>query len=501
VRIKKEIKHLDSAVPKPSPSGPKLDAVAARANLNETAFFFPHLVSDADGVVKLEFTMPEAVTKWKFLGFAHDKALRSGTLTGETVTAKDLMVQPNAPRFLREGDELEFTVKVSNQSEAPQKGTARLTLSDARTGQAVDPALGNATPEQPCDVPAKQSKTLSWRLTVPSGQGPLIYKAVAATDKLSDGEEGVMPVLSKRILVTESLPLPIRGQQAKSFEFKKLLESGKSDTLKHQAVTVQMASNPSWYAIMALPYLMEFPHECSEQTFNRLYANALARHIANSDKKIRGIFDQWKNQPGVLDSPLEKNQDLKSVLLDETPWVRQATAESQARKNVGILFDANRLDDETGRLTTKLADMQHADGAWPWFPGGPPSDTITLYIATGYGRMRHLGVKVDAAPGVKAMTRLDAWADRMYRDILKNAKNKDDNHLSETIALWLYGRSFFLNDKAVPNNHQEAVTYWVGQAQKHWLKLANRQSQAHMAVALKRFGVKDVPTDIMKSIY
>ena len=120
-----------------------------------------------------------------------------------------------------------------------------------------------------------------------------------------------------------------------------------------------MVSNPAWYAVMALPYLMEYPYECSEQIFNRLYANSLARHIANSDPKIRRIFDQWKGTP-ALDSPLEKNQDLKAVMLEETPWVRQAEAESQARRNVGILFDDNRLNQETARALRKLAE--HAAG-------------------------------------------------------------------------------------------------------------------------------------------
>ena len=224
--------------------------------------------------------------------------------------------------------------------------------------------------------------------------------------EFSDGEEGGLPVLSRRILVTESLPLPIRGPATKKFEFKKLAESGKSKTLRSQSLTVQMVSNPAWYAVLALPYLMEYPYECSEQTFNRLYANALARHIANRDPKIRAVFDQWKNTP-ALDSPLEKNQDLKSVMLEETPWLRQAQNESQARRNVGILFDDNRLNYETDATLRKLTEMQLEDGRWPWFPGGPGNDYITLYIVTGFGRLRHLGA--DIAAGAGAFARCNGW--------------------------------------------------------------------------------------------
>ncbi len=134
---------------------------------------------------------------------------------------------------------------------------------------------------------------------------------------------------------------------------------------------------------------------------------------------IRRVFDVWKTAGGnTLDSPLEKNQDLKAVMLEETPWVRQAEAESQARRNVGILFDDNRLNDESGRLHRKLADQQYADGRWPWFPGGPGNDYMTLYITTGFGRLRHLGVPIDVgARAVMSVARLDAWVTEIYQQI------------------------------------------------------------------------------------
>ncbi|HEY5480382.1 MAG TPA: alpha-2-macroglobulin family protein, partial [Verrucomicrobiae bacterium] len=288
----------------PAPPKPDLSKVAARKNLNETAFFFPQLTSDSNGVVRMTFTMPEALTKWRFLGFAHDQSVRSGFLEDHAVTAKDLMVQPNPPRFLREGDTVEFTVKVSNQTDKPLRGKVQLTFNQALNSQSADKLLGNTKPDQDFDIPAKESRSCAWRIHVPNGCGFLTYKAVGAAANVSDGEEGYLPVLSSRILVTESLPLPIRGPATKKFEFTKLLKSGGSKTLEHRSLVVEMVSNPAWYAVLALPYLMEYPHECSEQIFNRLYANALARTIANGDPKIRRIFDQWKNTP-ALESPLQ----------------------------------------------------------------------------------------------------------------------------------------------------------------------------------------------------
>ncbi|HLP03362.1 MAG TPA: alpha-2-macroglobulin family protein [Opitutaceae bacterium] len=488
---------LNTAAAEASPK-PDLSKVTARKNLSETAFFFPHLQAGEDGVVRMTFTMPEALTEWKFLGFAHDAQLRGGLLTDKVVTAKDLMVEPNPPRFVREGDAIEFTVKVSNQSDQPQQGTVKLTFADAATQQSVDAALGLGATEQAFDVPAKQSRSYSWRIAVPDGLGFLTYKAVGATAQASDGEEGFLPVLSRRILVTESVPLPIRGKQTKAFRFPKLLESGKSDTLRHQSLTVQMTSQPAWYAVMALPYLMEFPYECSEQVFNRLYANALARHIANSDPKIRRVFEQWRNTP-ALDSPLTKNQDLKSVLLEETPWVREAKNESEARRNVGLLFDANRLDEETASTLRKLADQQLGSGLWPWFPGGRENEYISLYIVTGFGRLRHLGVAIDAAPAVKALGALDVWIAQRYREIqrLPHPEEYVPNH---TDVIYLYGRSFFLEDQPVADTHRQAVDFFLGQLRKLWLKTDCRMCQAQGALALQRFGDKATPRAILASL-
>jgi uncharacterized protein YfaS (alpha-2-macroglobulin family) len=472
-----------------------LSRVTARKNLQETAFFFPQLLSDRDGRVRLQFTMPEALTEWKFLGFAHDRDLRSGFLTDRVVTAKDIMVEPNPPRFLREGDTVEFTVKVSNQTDQPQAGQVKLSFADAVTQGPADAALGLGRGEQPFNVPAKQSRTVSWRIKVPDGQGVLTYKAVGGTARASDGEEGYLPVLSRRILVSESLPLPVRGRTTKEFEFTKLLTSAGSTTLRHQALTVQMVSQPAWYAVMALPSLMEYPFDCSEQVFNRLYATALARHIAGSDPKIRRIFDRWQGT-AALDSPLEKNPELKSVLLEESPWLRQARSESEARRRVGLLFDSNRLDQETARQLTVLAERQLEEGLWPWFPGGPPSEYISLYIMTGFGRLRHLGIDVDATVAVKALQALDAW---MHQRYLVNDR-RDAYVPGPTDALYLYGRSFYLKDVAIAPPHREAVDYLRAQAARTWTKVDGRQSLAHLALALHRWGDTTTPAAILASL-
>jgi hypothetical protein len=485
-----------------NPGSAGLDAISPRVNLNETAFFFPQLITDADGQVTLEFTMPEALTKWKFLGLAHDKQLRSGAMIDTVVTAKDLMIQPNPPRFLREGDVIEFSAKVSNQSNQAQQGTVALQLFDAFDESSVDASFENTKVQQAFELREKESKTFLWRIRVPDGAKPIMFRAVAATDKISDGEQAMLPVISNKVLVRESMPLPMRGRGTKEFEFRKLIDSADSPTLRSQKLTLQMTSQPAWYAVLALPYLMEYPYECSEQTFNRMFANVLAQHIINSDPKITKVFENWRTlQPAALESPLSKNKDIQSILLEETPWVRDAQRETQARRNVGILFDNNRLQNETQSQWTRLAEMQRPSGMWPWFSGGPDDQYITLYITTGFGRLRQMGVKIDERLALRSIQSLDVWMHRMAEKI-NSTEAKDtaarNQHISSSIALYLYGRSFFLNDSRVHDSHHASLRFWIEQAKEHWVKL-DRQSQAHLAVALKRFGDDATASAILTS--
>lgn len=475
------------------PPAMDLDRIVARTDFNETAFFYPHLRSDSEGQVTIEFTLPEDLTEWRFLGFAHDKGLRSGFLTDTMVTAKDLMVQANAPRFVREGDVIEFPVKVTNQSAARQTGQVRLTFSNLRTEAPMDSALGNLTTEQVFDVPSQESRTYTWRITIPDGCETLVYKAVGGTTRLSDGEEAYLPVLSRRQLVIESLPLPIRGAQTKEFEFSSLLASGQSDTLLHQNLTVQMVSQPAWYAVMALPYLMEHPHRSTDQLFNRYYANSLAATIANSDPRIRTVFEQWKNTD-ALDSPLEKNEDLKAVLLEETPWVRQADSESQARRHVGVLFDQNRLTQELSSILAELKDRQYGSGLWPWYPGGRGNGYITLRIVCGFGRLRHLGIDLDVSCAIKGLDALDLWVtDYLTRE------ETPRSHLRHSLILYLYARSYFLDDAPIKPELWAALQPELKHLREIWTGLP-RQSQAQLALALKRLGDLQTPQAIMASI-
>lgn len=479
--------------------------VKARTSFNETAFFYPHLQTNANGEIIISFTIPEALTRWKMLGFAHTKDLKYGLKKNELITQKELMVLANPPRFFREGDTIIFSAKLNNLSEKDLKGTAQLLLFNAVTMKPVDPELKNSNSLQTFELKKGQSSAVSWNLTIPENIDAVTYRVIAKADNFSDGEEMAIPVLSNRMLVTETLPLPIRGRQSRTFTLEKLLNNT-SPTLRNHKLTLEYTSNPAWYAVQSLPYLMEYPYECAEQIFSRFYANSLASHVANSSPKIKQVFDHWKNiTPDVFLSNLEKNQELKSLLLEETPWIRSAHNESEQKRRIALLFDLNTMSSELDRNLAKLISMQVSNGAWPWFQGMPEDRYITQHIVAGMGHLDHLGVKkIREDVKVWEMTKkavfyIDKKIQEDY-ETLKKQKNIDmaKNHISYVHIHYLYARSYF-QDIPVPAQSKEAAVYFQSQAAKYWVE-NNLYLQGMIALSLSRSNDNITPSGILKSL-
>lgn len=478
--------------------------IKARKNLNETAFFYPHLQTNPEGDIVISFTVPEALTKWKFLGLAHTKDLSSGVIVKETVTQKDLMVGPNAPRFFRENDEIEFTAKVTNLSHKDLTGSSSLLLFDAVSARPVDSLFNNSIKPQKIEIKRGRSALVTWKIKVPESLGAVTFRVLAQAGNHTDGEENSVPVLTNRMLVTESMPLTVRSKQIKDFVFEKLSHVA-STTLKHHMLTLEFTANPAWYAVQSLPYLMEYPYECSEQIFSRFYANSIASHITQSNRKIKAVFDRWSAyEPNALLSNLEKNQELKSALLEETPWVLEAKDESERKKRVALLFDLNKMSFELQKSLEKLKKMQTPNGGWPWFEGMRDDEYITQYIVTGLGRLGALGINVRGDEEVnkmliKAVRYTDDRIREEYEYLKKNfPKQLDQNNLSYSAIQYLYARSYFKNEKIQPRN-QKAFDYYKSQAQKFWLS-QSRYMQGMISLALHRFEDKKTPTAILKSV-
>lgn len=484
-----------------------LGAVSTRTNLNETAFFYPHLLTDAEGNISISFTMPEALTKWNFMAFAHTRDMQSAQIFDQVVTQKELMIQPHAPRFLREGDDIVFTAKVSNLTDSTINGLASLELFDALTMQPVDAAFKNDKATVSFNAGSKGSAAVSWKLHIPSGYDAIVYKVKAASGTFSDGEENALPVLSNRILVTEALPLWVRGNKTASFTFDKLLASNKSSSIRNQSLTLEYTSNPAWYAMQALPYMMEYPYECAEQVFSRYYSNSIAAHIANADEDIRRVFDSWKNNPSSLTSNLEKNQELKQLMLEETPWVLQAQNETERKKRVALLFDINRMNNETEAALNKLADMQLPNGGWPWFKGYADDRYITQYIVTGLAHLQQLGVTEGAYSISKFEDMLNNALKytnkRMLEDYEQLSKNKIDKatYVPGNLTLqYLYASSYFKDNlEELSSAQKEARNYFIGQIAKYWTGYSLYE-KGLIAIALHRDGDSKTTAAIIKSL-
>ncbi|MBC7652362.1 MAG: alpha-2-macroglobulin, partial [Deinococcales bacterium] len=435
------------------------------------------------------FTMPEALTQWKWQSFAHTKDLAFGSNTAAITTQKTLMVQSNAPRFVREGDNMEFTTKISNLSDKELTGQVRLELVDAITNTSVDGWFQNMFPTQFFTIAAGQSSAVKFPIQIPfTFNKTLTWRVIAQAGNFSDGEENTLPVLSNRALVTESLPLLVNGDTTQQFVFDKLVNNT-SETLTNQSLTVSYTSNPIWTAVQALPYLIEYPYECAEQTFNRYFANALAANIVARHPRIKKVFEQWQKDTTAFKSNLAKNEELKQVLLQETPWVLQAESETQQQKNMALLFDVLKMNENSNIAIEQLQQMQLASGGFAWFKGGREDRYITNYILTGIGKLNKINAvsssitnKLQPIIG-KALVYLDDVFAKDYAQLLKNKVVITNNQLTTTQVQYLYMRSFF--NENIEN--KTAYNYYYNQAKKYWVK-QNLYHQALLGLVFSRNG-------------
>ncbi|GGF48366.1 alpha-2-macroglobulin family protein [Echinicola rosea] len=496
--------------------------VQARTDLRGTAFFYPHLSTDSIGNISFSFTAPESLTKWKLQLLAHTQTLDIGYKQLQAITQKDLMVTPNAPRFLREGDELVLSAKISNLSDAPLSGRVRLALTDPITGKVIDQQLDNNQANEPLQIGAKGNTVVNWFLKIPEGLQAVQYKVMAVAGNFSDGEQNVLPILSNRMLVTESMPMWINTKGKKSFEMENMIDNP-STTLTHHRLTLEVTSNPAWYAVQALPYLMEYPYECAEQTYSRFFANALAKHIVDSHPRLKTVFESWKNQDsGALLSNLEKNQELKSLIIQETPWLQDAQSESEQKRRIALLFDLNKITNELSNNINKLSSLQMSSGGFPWFKGSRyPHRYITQYIVVGLAELQKMNVQAAQSKKVssmidKAMKYLDQQLLEDYQKLQNKAediKNKTDNADKATAKInglfqgnvirpiqvhYLYLRSLRPESDS-SNSVKEAFHYYQQLALRQWTSLG-LQEQAMVALMSYRTLSNDIDQEILKSL-
>ena len=348
-----------------------------RTNLAETAFFYPFLRTNEEGEVVLSFTMPQSLTSWNFRGYAHTKEMLTGMLDGTTVTAKDFMLSPYMPRFVRIGDQTTIAATIANLTDKTIAGTVSMTLFNPMNEKIV------LTRKQPFSVDAKQTIGVDFSFTVPQGYELLGCRMIADGGTFSDGEQQILPVLSDKIRLTETVAMPIMGNETRTFSLDKLFNNH-SSTAANRSLTVEFTGNPAWYAVQALPTLTSpiFDNAINWAAAN--YANGIAEWIANSQPRIAEIVRQWKDQDGTAEtfiSQLQKNQELKTIILNESPWVLEAQSQQEQMERISTLFDIHMMRNNTITALTRLQELQNPNGLWSWFRGMNGSSSVTLYIA------------------------------------------------------------------------------------------------------------------------
>jgi hypothetical protein len=481
-----------------------LETMPVRKNFNETAFFLPQLHTDDSGNVVFSFTMPEVLTRWKLMMFAHTKDMRFASSERETVTQKPLMIQANAPRFVRQGDQLIFSAKVNNLSEEDLQGNAELTLADAVTGQQVNDLFSNKNTVRPFRVNAGQSTVIKWTMDVPENYTDVLsYTVTAAAGDYRDGEQNALPVLTNRTLVTESLPLNFLGNGVHHLSLDVLKIVKQSSTVQPQGMTIEYTGNPIWYAVQALPFLDESKQPSTDALFNHFYANALSGFIATHIPHFDEIRQQWLTKDtNALKSPLQENEDLKTVLLEETPWVEAAQDESALKMKIAQWFDGKEAKERMHESISKLEKMQLSNGGFSWFEDMPDDRYITQRIITGIGHLKKLNAwpeedtNILAAIVQKAIPYLDARMKDAYNKILKDSIK--DPELNPGDIQYLYMRSFFPEINRA-DSVKEAYSFYEKLAEKNW----NNQTiylQAMIALALYRSGNIAVAGAILKSL-
>ncbi len=370
-----------------------LSDIKVRENLNETAFFYPNLLTDKDGNVSFEFTSPEALTKWKVLFLGHTKEVKAATLQKEVVTQKEFSITPNYPRFLREGDELVIQSKLSSLLNKKLTGTAQLQILDASTNEDISEKFGLSNITQVAGYNIQQAFTLhengnevlSWKLKTPHNISAIVVKIIAKAGNYTDGEQKAIPILPNRMLVTDALPIFVKEGQTKTFTLD-ALKNANSTTLSNVSNTLELTTNPIWEIMFALPSLKDDTNLSADVVFNKWFADVLASEIFKANPRMKTVFDEYQSK-GLLVSNLEKNQELKQLLLDETPWVLESKNETEQMAKLSLLFNTNTMRNAITQDWSELVKLQNADGGFSWYSGYPSSYYTSLYILKNLGKI------------------------------------------------------------------------------------------------------------------
>ncbi len=403
-----------------------------RENFNETAFFYPTLETNEKGDINISFTLPETVTTWKFMGVAHDRSLNTALVEATAVAQKKVMVQPNMPRFVRNGDNVTLAVRITNTTAQKQSGKLIMTLTPATSQQAI------VTLQQPFQVEANATATVNFSFTPDTNEPLLICKTMATGEGWADGEQHYLPLLSNYEQTVNTLPFTLNGTGSHTLNTANLFDP---DGINKQT-TIEYTDNPAWLMIQALPALANPSGDNAISLVAAYYANAIARHIINSSPSISQAIKLWRQQPEEsLTSVLEKNESLKQIVLAETPWLATATHDTERMRSLARYLDINQIDAAQSSILTKLTQLQNSNGLTAWWKGMTGNIYITTAVAVTLARLEHLTGTQTSAHNIltNALDAMDkVMANRVKEMKESKAKNHANNQLTDTEISYLY---------------------------------------------------------------
>ena len=350
--------------------------IQIRENFAETAFFYPQLRTNEKGEVSISFVLPESLTRWKFMGLAHTRNVDYGKIEATATASKEFMLQPNMPRFVRVGDKANIAASLMNLSDKGVKGTVRMELFNPETEKVF------YSQKQKFDMKGGETGHVNFAFEVSDKYAVMACRMVADGDTFSDGEQRYIPVLTDKQWVTETVPLNVNGEGAHIFSLENLFNKH-SKTASEQRLTVEFTAHPAWYAVQALPVVANPQNEDALSWATAYYAHSLAACIVKENPRIKQVFDSWKAQGGTKEtfmSNLQKNQELKNILLAETPWLTEATNEAEQKQRIATLFDLNTMNSGLAVSVEKLRELQNGDGAWSWYKGMQGSRYVTTQV-------------------------------------------------------------------------------------------------------------------------
>ena len=476
---------------------------ALRENFNETAFFFPDLRTEADGSCTFSFTLPDAITRWKLMMLAYNGQRQTGGKEYTFKASKPVMIMADMPRYMYDTDELWFVANVINTGDEAVAPKAKLEIFDAATMKPLDLIEGDAVVAMQEIVPGR-SQEVRWKVAAQYDLSLLAFRFTAYAGPFSDAEQHLMPVLSSEVFMTQTLPITVKAETEKTFDFEAIANPESHE--RDYSLTLNFSTNPVWYAVQSLPYLANVRTDRPENAFYVFYANSLSAYIADHVPNLLAYIKKWQIEtPDALLSQLEKDQDLKAIMLQETPWVLEAKSETEQRSRIANLFELNTLRQQQSATLALLAKKQQYNGGWPWWDGMPESPYITTYILTGFGKLQKMGVwesmsKADQRKAEeickKAVRFVEYDVAETYREM---RRLKKEWGIGSYTLQELYALSFF-EEQNSDRDYAKAKTYFLDRLdnKKEWTQF-NFNQRSFAALVLYRIGDKKTAELIIQS--